>query len=59
MRARLKDVPAGARFSTLLTSRQGRVRTQEEGEAVVRFDDRAADSRLSPEVVVETEEVVH
>jgi hypothetical protein len=57
MRARLRDVPVGTRFVTLITAREGRVRAHEADEVVVTLAGR--ERRLDPRVVVDADEVAH
>ena len=59
MKARLKDVPVGVRFDTLLTGRRGVVRAHNGPEVLVLFDTEVEERGLAREVVVDAEEVSH
>lgn len=62
MKARVGTLAVGARFGTLLTGRQGVVRGVDADGVDVTLDDGPAFMRwktLHPDVVVETQEVVH
>lgn len=58
MRARLRDVPVGTRFTTLLTGREGRVVDHNGPETQVILD-KTQVRGLASEVVVDAEEVAH
>lgn len=58
MRARLRDVPVGTRFRTILTGREGRVVDHNGPETQVILDGVAVRG-LASEVVVEADEVAH
>ena len=57
MKARIKDVPAGCPFDTLLTGRRGVVRAHEQSEVLVWLDKK--EKRLHPMVLVDACEVTH